>query len=241
MQVAGLLVCCNGRDFSTGFWSVLLAVGLVWCWSAQSSRVRIVNSVACVAALGIAPRWAVDLFLWLDDPESARFWADETVNSAPLWVPLLWGAALAIVVRVFDPQGRPGRIDVALVTGLSMVSIGPRWIAELCKVEPTTYWLMLVLSPTWVFGVLALSANTTAVLDWLLSPRFDWRRVFRYAMGIAVLAAAALLLDLLLLRSEISLSYGHVALDYRSRWGALALGVMLFGATRLATVRNTTS
>lgn len=145
---------------------------------------------------------------------------------------------LAIVVRVFDPRGSPGRIDAALVTGLSVMSLGPRWIAELCKFDPPSHWLMILLSPSGLFGVLALAANIVALLDWLFSPRFDWRQVVRYAMGIVGLAGAALFLEM---RSELSFSLGHVEWDRPALGFALALGVVLFGATRLATVRRVTT
>jgi hypothetical protein len=219
--------------FGTTFWSELLAVGLVWSWSLPTWRSRALGSAASVALLGIAPRWLVDLFLRLDRTDDARRWAEVTTNCTNWWAPLVVGVALALLVRAFDPQGRPGRRDLQLFAALTVVTLAPSWLWLSWRTRDYDPGLLgsgalrLLLSPDSLCMTLTVSAICAALLDAAFSTRLDLRRLAR-GVGFTIVALGAMWLSAQ--RFEFSLPYvDREPLPLRS---ALAFGVALFVADR---------
>lgn len=207
------------------------ALGLVWSWSRAGWKVPAAFSLACFLVTIIGPRWLVDYALWRADTESARYWADTTVNCMTWWLPLVRGGTLALVVNAFDPRARPGRADLALIIAISAVSLAPAVVAQF-STDP--FLKRLVLVPESLCVNIGLVAMAAAVLDWVATPPVDWKRVLQ-ALGAAVLSLATVLVAESLARRGWA---GHVDRERSPLVGDLLAGVVLFVVTRLVARRR---
>jgi hypothetical protein len=204
-------------DFTVGFWPALLGTGLAWSWSQTTLKTRLISTAVCAATLGVAPRYLVDLFLLLDNTAAAAFWASQTVNSTPWWSPVLLGVTWAAVVRLFDPQGKPGLRDLFLIGGLSALCLvgGRVWPDSWCTSPLTMLWL------------LGWSTMVAAVIDWLCFPPIPSHRATQ-ALKLAALFTAVIVISC----ANTNMVHSHVDWIRPALAVPTAIGVAIFFAVR---------